>query len=583
MAADSGRNLLSDDYEDLDQEVNLSGGINLLADNNEAKSKGFSGIKQDIFSSAESFPAALWEMLKAFPGEFKASGQQILTNPKRAASNVAGGAVKGLRATTNVPHNIREYLLEKEIPLSSGNPYPKFEPSQFENWLLEGNEPGDPLLRGGGEFAIPFSRVGAGAKGLTGVAKRAGGVGLIGVGDEEVNPLHAMFMSLFGEGAAKAAKKGGQAAIKANPFASNKEVYIKGIEPGDVKDTVEAARRLNLTYVTPGEASGFGYIGSQEGKIGNTLEGSKLREKKAKERMLSEEAVIDDFLNRLDDKIELPKEKQALYESVLNQELPNEFMGRFIVDNPIVEAAMSEANRQPAYKQRLKGVSPTSFRYWDEIKRILYDMESAQKRKGKENLADAIGDVRKELIQTMDDIDPNYIKARKLGQRSILRREIEEGFDKKDMTGNNFYNNVIKSKSNFNKLYDDLSEFPDMQQQLLDMKLVFPKLFGQRNSKATTLGERTHVGTPRSDLAFLYKFLKQHFNEKGDVKAFEDLISQDWFERLRGNEAIAPKQGPATTLPPELLQKFVEYLTKSSVAMPQDELAREMMQKREER
>lgn len=532
----------------------------------DSPSKGFSGVGEDIASSLQTLPSALIEMIYALPGELSASGQQIVNKPSRAASNLAGSALSGLRFAGNIPHNSREYLLEKEIPFSTNNPYPKFEPSGIESYLLKGNEPGDTLLRGIGEFIVPFSRVGAGMKGAKGLSTRAGGVGALAVGSDEMNPIHAAFMGMLGEGVGSVAKKGSQSFLNKTPLANKNEVAIKGIEPSDVKENIEASRRLGLKYITPGEASGFGYIGKQEGRIGNTLEGSKLREKNAKERMSSEEKVITNFLDKLDDKIELPKEKQALYESVLNQTLPSEFMGRFIIDNPVVESAMNLAGSKPAYKQRLKNVDVNSFRYWDEIKRILYDMESAEKRKGKNNLADSITDVRKELIKTMDDIDPNYVKARKLGQRTILRREIEEGFDKKDMTGNNFYKNVIQSKSNFDKLYNDLSEFPDMQQQLMDMKTVFPNIMGTANAKATAAGERGGYTTPRTPQEWLLRFLKQQFNEAGDVNAVKQITSSDWYERMKGNP-----EAKSSNLSPEVINKFAEYLVKSMAANSEGE------------
>lgn len=527
-------------------------------------SLGFKGIGQDIASSFKTLPSAIGEMLTSLPSEAYESGSQVINDPLRAGSNVAGGAVKGLRGMANIPHNIRQYLLEKEIPLSKGNSFPYYEQTGIEDYLMGGEpQPGDPLLQGIGQYMAPYSRFGSGVKGAKGVAQRTGGLAAMGVGDEEMDPIHTAMMGLLGEGLSKGPKKGAEIISEINPLKSSDKKVIKGVELPDVQEVVEAANRLGLDYVTPGEASGFGYVGKQEGKIGNTLEGSKLREKKAKSRAESEEVVINDFLNKLDDKIELPKDKQALYDSVMGNKVPQDFVLDQISNNEIIEKAIKNVETDPVYRQALKGVPADSFKYWDQIKKALDDMEESAMGKHRESTfkSKTIGETRKNLIKKMDTIDPNYAKARKLGQRSILRREIEHGFDKKDMTGKNFYNTVIKSKSNFEKLYNDLSEFPEMQQQLNDMKTVFPNLMGTADAKAAAAGERGGYGTPRADLAWLARFIEQQFNETGDVNKVKSITSKDWYESLKKKESPASQNNL-----PGYIQKAMQDLFKSSTA-----------------
>ena len=527
-----------------------------LFEENNINTKGFSGIGQDIAESFESLGPAILEMLSALPHEFTESGKQIFTKPTRAASNIAGGALSGLRFAGNIPHNSREYLLEKGIPLTTDNPYPKFESSSLENYLLSGNEEGDALLRGAGEFFVPFSGVGKGLKGVKGLGARSGAVGGLAIGSDEMNPIHAAFMGMLGEGAGNIVKKGSQSVLNKTPFGNKNEVAIKGIEPGDVAETVQAARRLGLDYITPGEASGFGYIGTQEGKIGNTLEGSKLREKRAKERAVSEEAAVDKFLNGLADE-SLSDEKRAFYESSLSESVPWEFIEDFVRNSETVKRAIDLSEKTPEYKDMLKGVKRNSLGYWDVIKGVLDDMyEKAENNSPK--LARTIYLTTQNLLKELDSIAPDYPKARALSQREIVRRKIEKKFDKRDKSGKNFYEQVLKSKAGFKELYVMLDEFPELQQQMRDMKLVFDNLFGTRNAKATVHGERTHVGTARSGPRWIYDFIRQKMNETGDVNAVKQLTSEDWYDRMRGNP-----NGLPPSLSPEVLNKFTEYLIKS--------------------
>lgn len=529
-----------------------------------SSTKGIRGVAEDISGSFATLPSAIAEMLTALPSEAYASGAQLMTDPLRAASNVAGGSVKGLRGFANIPHNTRQYLLEKELTGSAGNPFPYYQETGVEKYLIGGEQkPGDALFRGIGQYMSPYSRIGAGVQGAKGVAQRAGGLGAMGIGDEEMDPIHAAIMGILGEGAAKVPKKAIDIASDVNPFKSAEKKVIKGVELADVEEAVRAADRLGLDYITPGEASGFGYVGKQEGKIGNTLEGSKLREKKAELRDEKIEQVTDNFLNILDDKIELPKEKAALYKEVNAQKLPDSFLGKYIQGNSTVQDAIKLAETKSAYKDKLKGVDKTSFEYWNQIKRILYDMGAAEKRKGKEDLGATIDSTRKELVNEMDSIDPRFKQARKLSERSIVRREIEKNFDKKDMTAKNFYEKVLKSKSNFNEIYDALSEFPEAQQQLRDMRTVYPRLMGTPDAKAAAAGERGGYGTSRSDMAWLARFIEQQFKEQQDINKVKSITSPEWYNTLKTKEAkydISP-----------LIQKALEDMIKSSAAGAQDE------------
>lgn len=499
--------------------------------------KGFKGIAGDIGSSVSSLPDAISQMLSALPGEAYASGKQVMNNPARAAGNLASGAIGGVRGLFNVPHNIRDYLLSKDVTMSQGNPYPEFQETGAERFLAGGPEQeGDTLLRGLTEFATGGGLAGRGMKGLAGLGARGAGAGLAGVG-QNVDPIHSAVLGMLPEATMNAGK------LMAEPFTGGKGTVLKGIEPADVRPTIEAARRLGLDYVTPGEASGFSYVGKQEGKIGNTLEGSKLREKRAAARQGSEERVIKGFLDKLDDKIELPKEKKMLYDKVMQQKLPAAMAVDFAMNDENIAKAIKTVDKRAAYRQKLKGVPRDSFEFWNVIKQSMDDDIDSAYRKGNRHEGDLIKESKNKLLEKMDEIDPDYVRARKLAQRSIIRRQIEEGFDKKETSGRNFYNNQLKSKSNFEELYNNLSEFPELQQNLLDMREVFPKLYGQADAKAAVRGERSGYETPRSAPEWFTRMIKQQLSEADDIRQVEAMTAPDWFENMRGNEVVKNQGG----------------------------------------
>lgn len=163
--------------------------------NSDDGESGWRGVGKDIKQGAKNVYPALLDMLRELPSE--ASGVLSQSGYRRAQNSLAGLG-KGLHGATNIPGNIRDYLVEKQIaPENSpsfripGNP----EEVDFGKFLgLEGQEKGDALIQG---IMANLPYLAAGEAGVLGSGLRRGARGLsqaaYDVGQNE-NPVTGLLM-----------------------------------------------------------------------------------------------------------------------------------------------------------------------------------------------------------------------------------------------------------------------------------------------------------------------------------------------------------------------------------------------------
>lgn len=210
-------NITADDFK----KPSLTERYKLTKDDFTPKSSrtGFKGVMQDLLDSISEAPATLVEGLAALPGEVAGAGKQLITNPKRALSNALTGASELGAGILNTPGNIEDYLKSRDL-ISQDAPELRLPESilprnfDYANALgIEGQQPGDALIRSGVSFA-PFGvagELGALGRGARALA-RAGSGAAFGVSQNE-NPLIAALVNAgapeIARGIAKGAQKAG--------------------------------------------------------------------------------------------------------------------------------------------------------------------------------------------------------------------------------------------------------------------------------------------------------------------------------------------------------------------------------------
>lgn len=303
---------------------------------------------------------------------------------------------------------------------------------------------------------------------------------------------------------------------------------LKGVEGSNYKDTLAAADRLGLSYITPAEASGNPFTGATQGSLGKTPEGAQLLYKRGKERVESEKASIENLLKTVFDKEKLDPKVSNLYKESATKEIAPEDLGR-LQENEVFKKAQRVVQSRPAYKESLKGIPENSIAYLDHIKQAMDDLiEKAPSKEGR-----IIQKARNELLQVTDSAAPQYKEARSLAEREIARNKIEEAFNRDPMTGSSFAK-FLKNGNKYEKLLHNLRNVPEAQAQLKDMKQVFGRLINIPTAKNAEALRRTSMSESRSDTQDIKGLLKELMSgNKYDKTAVELITDPKWADQLK--------------------------------------------------
>lgn len=348
-----------------------------------------------------------------------------------------------------------------------------------------------------------------------------------------------------------------------NPKRRAAEDVLKGVEGTNYQEPLEAAKRLRLSYLTPAEASGNPFTGGVQGNIGKTEKGAQLLYERGKERAESEENSIENLFTNIFPK-KLEEQKNALYKSAETIEIPEKELEK-LKDNEIFKHALHKVQNEPAYKQSLKGVPENSIKYLNQVKEAMDDMiEKAPKKEGA-----IIRNTKNELIAIADKVSPAYKEGRQLAERGIVRREIEDLFNKKDETGTNLFKTLLSNKRDYNDLQnrfkrlEKTSSNPEQAksmknagQQLEDMKLIFGRLINIPTAKTAEALSRTSMSKARSTSDEVIRRLKEVLSGgKYDKAAVELITNPNWADELQKLKKV--------TKPDKLIGAFHNLMSKA--------------------
>lgn len=329
----------------------------------------------------------------------------------------------------------------------------------------------------------------------------------------------------------------------------------EGVNPKLSAERLKAAERLKLDYLTPAEAGGNPWTGKRQGSLGRTEEGGQMLYERGQSRQASERRAINKTMDMIYNEEKMAPQMTAAYESIKPVNLPAEFPLQY-TDNAIIKAAQKRVKSRPAYQESLKKMlpenvklqpgqsdaQPTSLVYWDHVKRALYDMEQEAERKGSRGEANILNDTRRNLVKQMDEHFPEYGEARALYERKMVREGLEKAFDRKEVSGSNFYH-ALASENKFDELMHHLRNAPEAAQNLKDMRAVFKDLLPPPTVKTAKGTEERGMNMARSSGAFLENLFEHVFTGgKHDKAAIDFITSKDWAKQLKEINKISDKQ-----------------------------------------
>jgi len=307
-----------------------------------------------------------------------------------------------------------------------------------------------------------------------------------------------------------------------------------------MQERMGAAKRLGLSYLSPAEAALSTFEAEKQGGIGKTSAGSQELYKQGGIRAQDEINASSRFLDEIYNDKELSQEMKNRYEETMNGRVSHEFIQKHS-QLPVIASAMNKINTDASYRQiierelgvPLDKVNPKTFRYWDIMKRVLYDMEDAKTSKiGKPTTQSTeIGNTRKNIVREMDAIKPDdYPVARSISERQHTRNNLENYFDKRPMTLNNWHKYLSSSK-NYNNLSEKIKALPDAKQTLADIHLLGGDIIpNEMTIREATKLKRMGMSTPRNKLDALKQELDEKYGKEHDVASVKLMTNPDWLQ-----------------------------------------------------
>lgn len=452
-----------DDWSN-DQIMEAAGNYFNLSKPEEKKdnTQGLSGILNDFVNAIKESPGNLAQMGMQLPSQALKGGSQLLSNqtslfpvPIRPVLNFGAGALEGLKGILNIPYNVEQYLQKKGLADNSSTDdflkkygkmsqedIDKFRKSQhigdtgLQKLVLGEPQTGDEFWQGIGSF-LPFSGIGAEAKGLEGILKRAGAASAYAVSQNQ-NPVTAALAAPIAEGLANTVKAGVKNATQLTPQNIVKKSVFQDVElTPEVQERLDAAKRQGIN-LTPAEAAGSEQAGAAQGQTGITNAGSKIVRDAAKQRKMQETNAISNFYNTIsnttknapqDVREALQNEKESLinqrkqeaepwYKKSEMQKVPQNWIKNLKDNDPNINNAINDVLNDERYQKKgeLLNVPENTIKVLDYAKRNLDSKIKAALSGDKTNndLARILKGSRDDLVSKIDSINPNYKMSRQI-------------------------------------------------------------------------------------------------------------------------------------------------------------------------
>jgi hypothetical protein len=309
-----------------------------------------------------------------------------------------------------------------------------------------------------------------------------------------------------------------------------------------IEESLDAAKTLNLDYLTPAETIASPYEAAKQGTIGRTSEGSQRLEDAGFKRLDSEKNAVDKILSDIYNPDDLSHLKNQKYQSAMQSSVPDDFVQKYI-KKPTVIAAIKKIASEPAYREMieeetgkpLSDIPPNTFQYWDIVKRVMYDLEDAKTSKeGKPTQAsDRYGKTRRDFVNEMDKINEDYKPARRIAERGYVRRKIERHFNTRERNIKEMAK-YLKNADNEAELLQKLQDLPDVLKQLKAVKTLGKNLIPSTMSNAAAKAlVKNAMSEARNPLDAKARQLEQKYGEAHDVATVDLMTHPEWINILR--------------------------------------------------
>lgn len=306
---------------------------------------------------------------------------------------------------------------------------------------------------------------------------------------------------------------------------------LEGIEPADVAKSV-AANKLLDTNVTPAQAAGNYVTGANEARLASTPAADRTMQAEKETQKSKEKAAIKKVLNG----IYRPTKKNnadinSAYDKANKMNVnashaanidPAEIAA--LRDDPILHDAWEAVGK----KSSTRNTPRNNFEFLSEVKKHL-DREYKKFRYVDPNHGVEILKTQQRYNKFLGDVNPDYAAANKLAQPKIVRRNIQERFNKneEDMTGKNFYNKFFNTEKNTNWLMNEAKNFPQAIQHFKAMQDGWRHLSNMKSVGAAAGQAAQKTDQARNTITAIIDHIKKLSGSQNDIKQIKYIHNTD--------------------------------------------------------
>lgn len=296
---------------------------------------------------------------------------------------------------------------------------------------------------------------------------------------------------------------------------------------------LDYGNELGFKYLTPAEVTGDVALGKLQGEVRRTPEGGKVLWREGKERMATEKDAWDNILNSIYNPDKFDKLKGDAYKAAHVSTVPGGLVNTWKKD-PVIQEAYNDLKTNPAFVKKLEGVPEDSLKYWDYVKRAIYDREKNLKQ-GTEERA-IYSSTRNELVSSLDEISEPYRVGRQLSEREKTKDKLIKAFDDAKIRGTELHKYLAKDKK-YDELMYSLRNAPEAQESIEKLKLVTENLINPITPRTAAGYGTTGMFEARSSSKELENLisekLSKYFAGDSDSKKLAELlVNPNWNKEL---------------------------------------------------
>ena len=333
-----------------------------------------------------------------------------------------------------------------------------------------------------------------------------------------------------------------------------------GTDAKEALSNQESARRMGLT-ITPAEATGNPLLSAQEAAMGTSKEGALMQYEHANRQIAAQEKAIDKVLGDVHpDSTIVNEEIRGLSKSIIDKKrneliekadpfykaaernvLSDKIYEDIVLKDPVIRESLEDILKKPIYRKELEDFPAQSVKTLDLVKKDLDHKIKAAYKNGADYEAKLFTKARTNLVKNLDNISPDYKKARSiysedmpaikaledsaLGKISkmsdeqlknvskdifdpsvtdpkrfaqyrdeiskesptlwnaLIRQEMERTLGKEAKTAKNFHKNILQDERVFNKYIVALNGNKQAQQNLREIKRYWGNLNNEYKAK----------------------------------------------------------------------------------------------------